>query len=158
MAAKRAVAKEAAKIAMKHAGEEISEASARRIAKDAEKAITKRLRDEARGIANATDKEVVHHANTLVGHPPFPGRGPVRSHFPTMGFRWIANSGSNLVKILKNDPGRHILLHQRAYIAEKIVIMAASPVLTGVRILANIERESNLDITVEQECKKGGDK
>ena len=155
-AAAKKIVQVAASTAAKEMGEEITEAAARRAIQVATNRVTREIRLEARQITRATKDEVVHHINTLYGHPPYPGRGPVRSEFPTLGIRWFANSTGNLTTILKNDPGRHIWLHQRAYMAERAVVTLTHPALTGTRTLLNLNRDDVLDIDVDCKCKAQG--
>jgi len=116
-AAAKKIAKKAADIAAKEVGEEITKAAAERAAKKAVKALSTEMRSEARVLVDATDQEVIHHINTLTGHPPYPGRPSRPSEFPTLGVEWFANCCANLTKIPIDQPGKHIWLHQRAYIA-----------------------------------------
>lgn len=152
-AAAKKIAKEAAEIAARSVGSVTKEA-AEAAAKVAEKRVANSLRTEARALLGANKDEIVHHINTLLGHPPYPGRGSVPSEFPTLGIEWLANSKWNLTTITRNQPGKHIWLHQRAYIAEQMVIKATHPVLTGARAISNLARDGRVEITVTIDCRK----
>ena len=146
-AASKAVAKEAAELGARSVGIEISEAAKRAIDVASAK-LKNELRREAREIAAATKGEIVHHINTLVGHPPYRGRGPVRSAFPTLGVRWLANNKRNLMTIAKSSSATHARLHQRAYLAEELIVTVYDPALTIGRIGRNWLREIELDFDV----------
>jgi len=156
---KKKAAKEIAERVAREASGDISQEAAERLAKSAEKKIANSMRKEARRVAEANSDEVVHHAHTLIGHPPYPGgilgpsRGPVRSQFPTLGYRWMANNSMNLVRIPKNNRGRHIFLHQRSHITEQLVLRGTNPVLTTTRFGLNQYRDGDLDIIIELVCR-----
>ncbi len=159
---KKKAAQEVAERVAREATEDITIEAAEKLARSAEQQIANNMRKSARRKINATSRDVVHHVNTLVGHPPYPGgllgpsRSVVRSPFPTLGFRWMANNSRNLMLIPKNNPGRHVRLHQRAHIAEQLVIKAAGPLLTTTRFGLNQYRNSDIDVIIDLACGDGG--
>lgn len=152
-AAAKKIAQEAAEIAARSVSSLTKEA-AQAAAGVAKERIANGLRREARELVGASRDEIVHHINTLLGHPPYLARGNVPSEFPTLGIQWLANSKWNLMRIPKNQPGKHILLHQRAYIAEQMLIKATHPVLTGGRAIRNFTRDGGVEVTVSIDCRK----
>jgi hypothetical protein len=92
------------------------------------------------------------NVRALRGHPPYRGRGSVPSEFPTIGVKWLANNRRNLEKIATSDRARHIWLHQRAYLAERLVVTTTDPLLTQTRIVLNWARDSQADFRIEVKC------
>ncbi len=160
VAAKRAIEKESLKIIAKQGERALTEETSKRIVEKAKSRLANRLRREARTVIGASKDEVVHHTHSLLGHPPFKGRESVQSSFPTIGVRWIANNPKNLTLLKKSERRRHVLLHQRAYISERVVIGSTSPVLTAHRIELNrnetILKNSAVDfiVDVKNRCSK----
>lgn len=66
----------------------------------------------------------------------------------------FVNRTFNLMTIPKNEPGRHIWLHQRAYMAEQLVVTLTHPNLTATRTLLNLHRDFKTDMTVHIDCKR----
>jgi hypothetical protein len=152
-AAREKIAKEVAKKIASEADEEVTEAAAKKLAAEAKKRIDDRLRREARKAMDRAKGEVIHHINTLSGHPAVKrGRGYRLSYFPTLVVEWSANSKMNLMKIPVNKPNLHVKLHKRAWGAENIVMKSSHPLLTGTRTLLNINRENQTKVNVELKC------
>jgi hypothetical protein len=152
-AAAKKIAIEAAEIAARSIGGVTKEA-AEAAASAATQRLARGLRKEAREIVDASKDEIVHHVNTLWGHPPYRGRGSVLSEFPTLGVEWLANNKWNLTTIPRNQPGRHIWLHQRAYLAERLVVTATHPALTTGRAASNLIRDGRVEIIVTIDTRK----
>ncbi|MHB9050224.1 MAG: RHS repeat-associated core domain-containing protein, partial [Pirellulales bacterium] len=159
-AASRKILRVVSEKAARAAGKEMSELAARRAAAAAKEALADGLRKQARNLAGATSEEMVHHANTLIGHPPYPGglflprRPRVPSQFPTIGVEWVANNRWNLVKMLKTERKTHVWLHERAYLAEKLTVTLTDPGLTTARLLLNLQRDGYVELDVKMECKR----
>jgi hypothetical protein len=148
--AERKVLQRAAVIAAKQTRGQATEQAVHAAAAVARQEITRELRRAARQISNAAEDEMVHHIHTLVGHPPYVGRGNGLSAFPTIGVEWIANNRWNLVKLSKDESGRkrHVWLHERAFVAERLVVTFSGPPLTATRVLVDVTRNDSLDVTV----------
>ena len=54
------------------------------------------------------------------------------------------------------DTGRQVRLHQRAHIAEQLVIRVGNPLLTATRFGLNQYRDSDLEVAIDLACGGGG--
>jgi hypothetical protein len=122
----------AAKVAQRAAAAAAARAAARRIMQD----------EIAEETAKQSGKTIVHHVNTLLGHPAQAGgRGIRQSYFPMLGLpRFIYNAKKNLMLV---DTAKHAALHTRAYIAEVITYFGTHPVAVAIKGALNIERSTD---------------